>query len=83
MNEGCFVETFNGDRDFANIVREFRAGVIPQRLECGNCEERPPSFAGAAEPLAGNPFRFAFAIAHHKVQRGWREPEINFVTQRA
>ena len=67
VDEGCFVEAFDGEGEFADRVGERGFGVFAEGLADGDGEERPPAFSGASEPVAGHEFCGAVGWAHEAV----------------
>ena len=67
VDEGCFVEAFDGEGEFADGVGERGFGVVAEGLADGDGEEGPPAFSGAGEPVAGDEFGGAVGRAHEAV----------------
>ncbi len=67
VDEGSFVEAFDGEGEFADGVGEWGFGVFAEGLADGDGEERPPAFTGASEPVAGHEFCGAVGWAHKAV----------------
>ena len=77
------MEAFDADRDFAEIRRNRRFGIIAQSTERGDSKERSPAFAGERQPVPRDALGVAVRLAHHVLERGVSEPCPDFLAQRA
>ncbi len=83
VDQGSLVKAFDRNGDIPDVLRKRRAGSLPQGLEDGHGEERPPSLASPGQPLPGERFGLAFRRTEQALKFFVLKPPVHLLTQRA